>query len=96
MEEYLLDMMGEDDPDPSPDQIKNLETLIREHPGNTQMELWKKLPCPQEMSYTTFGHMICAFVRIKKVAVDEEGHYCWIYNPDQTHKFLSQPILLIK
>lgn len=83
-------------PDPSPEQIEALENLIREHPGHTQMELWRMLSCPPGISYTTFGQMICAFIRIKKVAVDEEGHYCWIYNPDLTRRFLSQPALRIK
>lgn len=89
-------MEGEGCPDPSKEQIETLETIIRQNPGHTQMELWRMFPSPKGMSYTDFGRMICAFIRIKKVIVDEGGHYCWIYNPELTRRFLSNPALRIK
>ena len=83
--------------DPPQHQLVEIVTsLIKEHCGYDEVELWKKIAPPQIMSYSEFSEVIEYLFNNGKIASDDEGHICWIYNPELTRQFLSNPALLIK
>ena len=81
---------------PLPQLVEKVTSVIKENCGYYKVELWKRIPSPKMMSYIEFSEVITYLYDTGKIAFDDEGHICWIYNPELTRQFLSNPALLIK
>lgn len=77
------------------DPMEAVTRVIKENPGYSKMEIWQKIPIPQGMSYTDFGGLLEYLLEAKRIAIDSEGHYCWIFNPELTRKYKNQTDNLI-
>lgn len=80
---------------PLMEQFEKVINTVREHSGYTKLELWGSLPYPQGMNYTMFSTILCSLIKENKIARDEEGHYCWIYNPGLVQKYLKREELRV-
>jgi len=80
---------------PSGDMKERIYQIIKENPGYTAIDLYRKIPRPTGIPYKPFKRFLCYLIKTHKVAEDSEGQLCWIYNPELTHKYLSHPELFI-
>jgi hypothetical protein len=66
---------------PTLKSIRMVEDFIRENSGEfKKTALCKELH--KQMMYQTFMQIIDYLHESGKIAVDKEGHICWIYNPE--------------
>ena len=80
---------------PTLDSIKMVEKFIRENSGEyKKTALCKELP--KKMMYQTFMQIIDYLLESNKIAVDSEGHICWIYNPGVVRYYNSREDLRIR
>jgi len=80
---------------PQLDTILMVEDFIRDNPGEYKKKsLWQSLP--RKMIYQTFCVIFDYLLESGKIAVDREGHICWIWNPELVKKYLSKPHLIWK
>ncbi|MBN2734722.1 MAG: hypothetical protein JXQ82_07700 [Methanomicrobiaceae archaeon] len=80
---------------PTPDSIRMVEVFIKENSG----ELKKSALCkalPKQMMYQTFMQIIDYLQESNKIAVDGEGHLCWIFNPEAVRYYNSREDLRLK
>jgi hypothetical protein len=70
-----------------------ISAIIKDNCGITKMEIWNKLPTPKTISYTNFTYILGDLVESNRVAIDSEGKYCWIYNPELVAKYRNRPDL---
>lgn len=80
---------------PRLDSIKMVEEFIKENSG----ELKKTALCkalPKQMMYQTFTQIIDYLQESNKIAVDNEGHICWIYNPEVVSYYNGREDLRIR
>jgi hypothetical protein len=80
---------------PPPAQFNKVARLVKNYPGYTKRELWERIPLPRGIFYTEFDGILCHLITKNMIAKDQEGHYCWIYNPELTRRYMSQPELSI-
>ena len=77
---------------PQLDTILMVEEFIRDNPGEYKKKsLWQHLP--RKMLYQTYCVIFDYLLESGKIAVDREGHICWIWNPELVRKYLSKPHL---
>jgi len=71
-----------------------VEDFIKEHGGELKKrKLWENLP--KKMQYQTFCVIFQYLLDSGKIAIDREGHICWIWNPEIVEKYLKKPELRI-
>ena len=79
---------------PQLDTVLMVEDFIKEHGGELKKrKLWENLP--KKMQYQTFCVIFQYLLDSGKIAVDREGHICWIWNPEIVEKYLKKPELRI-
>ena len=77
---------------PQLDTVLMVEEFIRENGGEyKKRSLWEHLP--KKMMYQTFCVVFDYLLESGKIAVDREGHVCWIWNPKLVEKYLARPDL---
>jgi hypothetical protein len=77
---------------PQLDTILMVEKFIRDNCGEYKKKsLWQHLP--RKMLYQTYCVIFDYLSESGKIAVDREGHICWIWNPELVKKYLSKPHL---
>ncbi len=77
---------------PQLDTILMVEEFIRDNPGEYKKKsLWQHLP--RKMLYQTYCVIFDYLLESGKIAVDREGHICWIWNPELARRYLSKPHL---
>jgi predicted transcriptional regulator len=74
----------------------HISEFIKENPGYTIKELCNKMPGNIAVPPGTFKRILHTLVKENKVAVDNAGHFCWIYNPERFDECMSKPELFIK
>ena len=80
---------------PTLESIRMVEDFIRENSGEfKKTALCKELP--KQMMYQTFMQIIEYLHESKKIAVDKEGHICWIYNPEVVNYYNDHEDLRIR
>lgn len=78
---------------PQLDTVLMVERFIKSHGGEFKKRtLWEHLP--RKMMYQTFCVVFDYLQDSNKIAVDKEGHICWIWDPEGVRKYLSKPELL--
>ena len=79
---------------PRLDTVLMVEDFIKEHGGELKKrKLWENLP--KKMQYQTFCVIFQYLLDSGKIAIDREGHICWIWNPEIVEKYLKKPELRI-
>jgi len=77
---------------PQLDTVLMVEEFIKEHSGEfKKRSLWENLP--KKMMYQTFQVIFDYLLDSHKIAVDNEGKICWIWNPELVRKYLARPEL---
>ncbi len=77
---------------PQLDSVLMVEKLIYDSSGEyKRKQLWSVLP--KKMMYQTFVVILDYLLYSGKIAVDREGHVCWIWNPELVAKYLARPDL---
>ncbi|MFH1827962.1 MAG: hypothetical protein ABH824_01735 [Nanoarchaeota archaeon] len=77
---------------PQLDTVLMVEEFIKEHGGEfKKRSLWEHLP--KKMMYQTFQVIFDYLLDSGKIAVDQEGKICWIWNPELVQKYLARPEL---
>ncbi len=77
---------------PQLDTILMVEEFIRDNPGEFKKKaLWEHLP--KKMKYQTYCVVFDYLLESGKIAVDREGHICWIWNSELVQKYLAKPEL---
>jgi len=80
---------------PQLDTVLMVESFIREHSGEFKKRaLWENLP--KKMMYQTFFVIIRYLQDSGKVATDDNGKICWIYNPELMKRYLADDSLKIR
>jgi len=80
---------------PQLNTVLMVEKFIRDNGGEFKKRpLWENLP--KKMMYQTFCVIFDYLLESNKIAVDREGHVCWIYNPERVKYYLSRPHLHYK
>lgn len=80
---------------PTLDSVKMVEEFIKENSGEyKKTALCKELP--KQMMYQTFMQIVDYLQESNKIAVDSEGHICWIYNPEVVKYYNSREDLRIR
>lgn len=75
---------------PQLDTILMVENFIRDNGGEYKKKsLWQHLP--RKMKYQTYCVIFDYLLESGKIAVDKEGHVCWIWNPELVKRYLSKP-----
>ena len=77
---------------PQLDTVLMVEEFIRDNPGEYKKKsLWQHLP--RRMIYQTYCVIYDYLLESQKIAVDKEGHICWIWNQGLVKRYLSKPHL---
>ena len=77
---------------PQLDTVLMVEEFIKENSGeHKKRSLWESLP--KRMMYQTFCVIYDYLKDSHKIAVDREGKVCWIWNPEVSKIYLSNPKL---
>ena len=72
---------------PRLDTVLMVERFIKEHDGEFKKRmLWESLP--KKMMYQTFCVVIDYLADSRKISVDSEGKFGWIYYPELTKKYM--------
>lgn len=80
---------------PTLDSVKMVEEFIKENSGEyKRTALCKELP--KQMMYQTFMQIVDYLQESNKIAVDSEGHICWIYNPEVVRYYNNREDLRIR
>jgi len=75
---------------PQLDTVLMVEKFIRANGGEFKKRtLWEHLP--RKMMYQTFCVIFDYLLDSGKIAVDKEGHICWIWDPEGVKRYLSKP-----
>ncbi|MFQ5975991.1 MAG: hypothetical protein ACE5J5_06740 [Candidatus Hydrothermarchaeales archaeon] len=70
---------------PRLDTVLMVEKFINEHSGEyKKKKLWQSLP--KKVMYQTYCIIFDYLKESNKIAVDREGHICWIWNPELVKK----------
>ena len=74
---------------PRLDTVLMVEEFIMENGGNfKKRSLWESLP--RKVMYQTYCAIIDYLIYSGKIAIDNEGKICWIWDPDGVKYFLSK------
>lgn len=74
---------------PQLDTVLMVEKFIRDNGGEyKKRSLWEHLP--RKMIYQTYCVIFDYLQSSGKIAVDREGHICWIWNPELVQKYLKR------
>ncbi len=74
---------------PQLDTVLMVEEFIRENGGEYKKKsLWQSLP--KKMMYQTYCVIFDYLQSSGKIAVDREGHVCWIFDPEGVRKYLER------
>lgn len=74
---------------PQLNTILMVENFIKEHGGEFKKRaLWESLP--KRMMYQTFCTIFNYLEDSKKIARDNEGKICWIWDPKGVEKYLAK------
>ena len=77
---------------PQLDTVLMVEKFIRDNGGEfKKRSIWEHLP--KKMMYQTFCVVFDYLQDSHKIAVDKEGHVCWIWDPEGVKRYLSRPEL---
>lgn len=80
---------------PQLDTVLMVEETIKEHSGEYKKKsLWEHLP--KKMMYQTYNVTINYLLDSSKIAIDNEGKICWIWNPELVRRYLSDPSLAVR
>jgi len=71
-----------------------MEETIREWSGHYKKRtLWENLP--DTIGYNQYNKILDHLIEKKKVAIDSEGHICWIFDPELFAKYICRQDLKI-
>jgi len=74
---------------PQLDTVLMVEKFIQEYGGEFKKKsLWEHLP--KKMMYQTYCVIFDYLLQSNKIAVDKEGHVCWIWDPEGVKKYLKR------
>ena len=74
---------------PQLDTVLMVEKFIQSYGGEFKKKsLWQHLP--KKMMYQTFCVVFDYLLESGKIAVDKEGHICWIWDPEGVKKLLKR------
>ena len=74
---------------PRLDTVLMVEDFIKKHDGDfKKRKLWESLP--KKMMYQTFCVVIDYLVYSRKISIDAEGKFGWIYYPEITRKYYER------
>lgn len=74
---------------PRLDTVLMVEEFIKEHDGEfKKRKLWESLP--KKMMYQTFCVIIDYLEYSRKISVDAEGKFGWIYYPEEARKYYER------
>ncbi len=77
---------------PQLDTVLMVERFIKDHGGEFRKKsLWENLP--KKMMYQTYCLIIDYLLDSNKIAVDNGGKVCWIWDPEGVKRYLSRPDL---
>lgn len=77
---------------PQLDTVLMVEKFIKDNGGEfKKRSLWENLP--KKMMYQTYCVVFDYLLSSHKIAIDREGHVCWIWNPELVKKYLNRPDL---
>ena len=76
------------------DALLRIENFIRTHGGEfTKDDIWEQLS--KTPDYQTFHEIFTYFIDSRKIALDSDGHVCWIYNPKLVKRYRARDDLRI-
>lgn len=76
------------------DTLLLIENFIRMHGGEfTKEGLREEITINHD--YQTFNEIFTYFLESQKIALDSNGHVCWIYNPELVKKYRNRDDLRI-
>ena len=74
---------------PRLDTVLMVEDFIKEHNGEfKKRKLWESLP--KKMMYQTFCVVIDYLFYSRKISIDSEGKFGWIYYPEIARKYYER------
>ncbi|MCK5322437.1 MAG: hypothetical protein KAJ47_04180 [Candidatus Aenigmarchaeota archaeon] len=77
---------------PQLDTVLLVEEFVKKHGGEFKKKrLWENLP--KKMMYQTYCVIFDYLLDSNKIAVDNSGKICWIWDPEGVKKYLSNPDL---
>ena len=80
---------------PQLDTVLMVEKFIKDNGGEYKKKsLWQNLP--KKAMYQTYCVIFDYLLESGKIAVDREGHVCWIWDPEAVRNLLKKPHLLWK
>lgn len=72
-----------------------IEGFIKENGGEfTKTQIWQRLP--RKVMYQTYQIAFDYLLDTAKIAVDREGHVCWIWDPEGVKRLLRKKHLFIR
>lgn len=80
---------------PRLDTVLMVEEFMKKNGGEfTKTQIWQKLP--RKMMYQTYEIAFDYLLDTSKIAVDREGHVCWIWDPEGVKRLLRKKNLFIR
>ena len=74
---------------PRLDTVLMVEDFIKKHDGDfKKRKLWESLP--KKIMYQTFCVVIDYLVYSRKISIDAEGKFGWIYYPEIARKYYER------
>ena len=80
---------------PRLDTVMMVEEFIKKHGGEyKKVQIWQGLP--KKVMYQTYQVIFDYLSETNKIAVDKEGHVCWIWDPEGVKRLLKKKHLFIR